>query len=136
MSFMRHDFASTLPAIRYNLINTQSPGQNMLNKFTLLSFFIVTIFALNACATVKLTHGGEKARLLSSGEVTNCQKRGATTVRVKPTLLTIARQPTVIAKELQILARNSSVNMGGDTVTPISKIDNGEQTFAVYRCVP
>ena len=57
-------------------------------------------------------------------------------MRVKPTLLTIARQPTVIAKELQILARNSSVNMGGDTVTPISKIDNGEQTFAVYRCVP
>ena len=27
------------------------------------------------------------------------------------------------------------VNMGGDTVTPISKIDNGEQTFAVYRCI-
>lgn len=109
----------------------------MFNKIFLLSFFTIIVFALSACASVKLTHGGEKARLLSSGEVTNCQKRGATTVRVKPTLLTIPRQPTVIAKELQILARNSSVNMGGDTVTPISKIDNnGEQTFAVYRCVP
>ncbi len=108
----------------------------MLNKYIFIFLFTITIFTLSACATVKLTHGGEKARLLSSGEVANCQKRGATTVRVKPTLLTIARQPTVVAKELQILARNSSVNMGGDTVTPISKIDNGEQTFAVYRCVP
>lgn len=93
------------------------------------------MLALSACANVKLTHGGDKARVLSSGEVTNCQKRGATTVKVKPTILTVRRQPAVIAKELQILARNSSVNMGGDTVTPISKIDNGEQTFAVYRCV-
>ena len=96
----------------------------MLNKYFLLSFTTVIAFTLSACASVKLTDGGEKARLLSSGEVANCQKRGATTVRVKPTLLTIARQPNVIAKELQILARNSSVNMGGDTVSPISRIDD------------
>jgi len=108
----------------------------MLNKFFFQLLIIILVLSLSACASVKLTHGGEKARLLSSGEVANCNKRGATTVRVKPTLMTVPRQPTVIAKELQILARNSSVNMGGDTVTPISKIDNGEQTFAVYRCVP
>ena len=90
----------------------------MHNKYFLLSFTTVIAFTLSACASVKLTDGGE------------------TTVRVKPTLLTIARQPNVIAKELQILARNSSVNMGGDTVSPISRIDDGEQTFAVYRCVP
>ena len=107
----------------------------MFKKFSVLLFCLFIIFTLNACATVKLTHGGEKARVLSAGEVTNCQKRGATTVKVKPTLLTVPRQPTVIAKELQILARNSSVNMGGDTVTAISKIDNGQQTFAVYRCI-
>ena len=79
-------------------------------------------FSLTACASVKLTHGGEKARVLSAGEVANCQKRGATTVKVKPTLLTVPRQPTIIAKELQILARNSSVNMGGDTVTAFLKL--------------
>ena len=97
---------------------------------------ILTCLIITACASVKLTHGGEKARVLSSGEVANCQKRGATTVSVKPTVLSIRRQPTVVAEELQILARNSAVNMGGDTVTPISKIDNGQQTYAVYRCIP
>ena len=108
----------------------------MFNKYFLFLFTTLIIFTLSACANVKLTHGGEKARLLSSGEVANCQKRGATTVSVKSTLATVPRQQTIVAKELQILARNSSVNMGGDTVTPISKIDNGEQTFAVYRCIP
>jgi hypothetical protein len=108
----------------------------MFKKYFLFSLTSVIVLSLSACASVKLTHGGEKARVLSSGEVTNCQKRGATTVRVKPTLLTIRRQPTVVAKELQILARNSAVNMGADTVSPISKIDNGKQTYAVYRCIP
>lgn len=107
----------------------------MFTKYVLISFIVLVVFGISACATVKLTHGGEKARVLSSSEVANCQKRGATTVRVKSTMATVARQQTVVAKELQILARNSSANMGGDTVTPISKIDNGEQTFAVYRCV-
>ncbi len=100
------------------------------------SFLIATLLVLTACATVKLTHGGEKTRVLSSGEVANCKKRGATTVSVKSTILTVPRQQTVIAKELQILARNSAVNMGGDTVSAISKIDNGQQTFAVFRCIP
>ena len=108
----------------------------MFKKYILITFASVIVLSLNACTSIKLTHGGEKARVLSSGEVANCQKRGATTVRVKPTLLTISRQPTIIAKELQILARNSAVNMGGDTVSPISKIDLGEQTYAVYRCIP
>jgi len=107
----------------------------MLNKYIYFIFTALIIFLLGACANVKLTHGGEKARVLSSAEAANCQKRGATTVRVKPTLLTVRRQPTVIAEELQILARNSAINMGGDTVSAISKIDNGVQTFAVYRCV-
>jgi len=107
----------------------------MLKKFSCLILITSTCFFINACANVKLTHGGEKARVLSTAEAANCQKRGATTVRVKPTVLTVRRQPTVIAEELQVLARNSAVNMGGDTVAAISKIDNGEQTFAVYRCV-
>ena len=115
---------------------TYISGFSMFKKYFLFSLSSIVILSLSACASVKLTHGGEKARVLSSGEVANCQKRGATTVRVKPTLMTIPRQPTIIAKELQILARNSSVNMGGDTVTPISKIDLGEQTYAVYRCIP
>lgn len=104
--------------------------------FSTINYVLLSILLLSSCSSIKLTHGGEKARVLSSAEVANCQKRGATTVSVKPSILSVQRQPTVIAKELQVLARNSAVNMGGDTVSPISKIDEGKQTFAVLRCIP
>ncbi len=108
----------------------------MIKKLLYVSCIMVTTFSLTTCATTKLTHSGGKARVLGSGEVVNCQKRGATTVSTRTVMLTIPRQQTVIAKELQILARNSAVNMGGDTVSAITKIENGQQTFAIYRCVP
>ncbi len=108
----------------------------MIKNFFYITLFCFGIFAIASCAIVKLTPGGEKARVLSSGEVANCQKRGTTTVSVKPTVITIDRKKHVVENELQILARNSAVNMGGDTVTPISEVDNGKQTYAVYRCIP
>lgn len=108
----------------------------MIKKPLYTIFIAAVIFSLGACATVKLTPSGEKARVLDVKEAANCQKRGKVTVSVKPSILTAPRQQTVIAKELQILARNSAVNMDGDTVAVISKIDNGRQTFEIYRCVP
>ena len=108
----------------------------MIMKPLYIIVLISALFTLHACATVKLTRGGEKARVLSTSEAANCKKLGATRVSVKPTLLTVPRQQKVIKKELRILARNSAVSMGGDTASPISKIDNGQQKFAVYQCVP
>ena len=106
----------------------QIPSHNhqvtsMLNKYFLLLLFTTAIIStLSACATVKLTHGGEKARLLSFRRSCKLPKtrRDYSTCETD-IIATVPRQPTIIAKELQILARNSSVNMGGDTVTPISK---------------
>ena len=40
-----------------------------------------------------------------------------------------------VKKELEALARNSAANMDGDTVVPITDIEDGKRTFAVYRCV-
>jgi len=108
----------------------------MIKKLLYTSLFTAAIISLAACVSIKLTPEGEKVRLLSSEEAAKCQKLGKTTVRVRPSILTVPRQQTVIAKELQILARNSTESMHGDTITPISEIDNGQQTFEVYRCVP
>ena len=69
--------------------------QSMKNRFSAITFIIVCLYLLTSCASVKLTHGGEKARVLSSGEVANCQKRGATTVTVKPTILSIQRLQSI-----------------------------------------
>ncbi len=99
-------------------------------------FILICTGSMYACANPKLTHGGEKARILSSVEVANCQSRGSTTVSTRESILGIRRQDSVIEKELETLARNSAVNMGGDTVSAISVVEDGEQSFAVYRCIP
>jgi hypothetical protein len=85
---------------------------------------------------VPLTPGGEKARVLSAAEVQQCEKIGNIPASVKDTVLGITRQESVMAEELARLARNNAAAMGGDTVVPTSDIEQGQQTFYIYKCIP
>jgi hypothetical protein len=91
---------------------------------------------LQACAWVDLTPGGEKARVLSAAEVTNCTRLGTTTVNTKAEIAGVVRPPERVQEELETLARNSAVDdLRGDTVVPVGKPRDGRQVFEVYRCV-
>lgn len=96
----------------------------------------VVALMLSACTWVDVTPEGEKVRVLTPAEVTKCKKMGQTTVSVLAKAVGIARHEEKVQEELNTLARNSAVELGGDTVVPISPVANGQQTFAVYRCVP
>jgi hypothetical protein len=89
---------------------------------------------LSACSTLKLTEGGEKIRLLDPTEVTSCKNLGRTNTSVTAKVV-FDRPEDSVAKELLIVARNSAANMGGDTIVPLTVIENGQQTFIVYKCV-
>lgn len=89
---------------------------------------------LSACSTLKLTEGGEKIRLLEPTEVTSCKNLGRTNTSVTSKVV-FDRPEDSVAKELLIVARNSAANMGGDTIVPLTVIENGQQTFVVYKCV-
>jgi hypothetical protein len=91
---------------------------------------------LSACTWVEPTVQGEKVRVLSAAEVTKCRKVGQTTVSLLAKLAGIERNAQKVQEELNILARNSAVELDGDTVVPISPVEDGKQSFAVYRCVP
>lgn len=90
---------------------------------------------LQACAWVKLTPEGEKARVLSAAEVSSCRKLGKTTVSVKGDIGGLERLPERVQAELDILARNSAADLGGDTVVPAGEPKDGKQVFEVYRCI-
>ena len=45
------------------------------------------------------------------------------------------RPASAVAEELETVARNSAANMGGDTIVPLTVIEDGKQTFVVYKCV-
>ncbi|NIO40505.1 MAG: hypothetical protein GTO41_10155, partial [Burkholderiales bacterium] len=45
------------------------------------------------------------------------------------------RDPQKVKQELIDLARNSAAaDFQGDTIVPITEIEDGQQTFAVYKC--
>jgi len=93
------------------------------------------VLLLPACTWVELTPAGEKVRVLSADEVGSCAKKGKTTVSLKAEVAGIERNTEKVKKELEMLARNSAVDLKGDTVVATSEIVNGKQTFDVYRCV-
>jgi hypothetical protein len=95
---------------------------------------IAATFLLGSCSGIKLSDEGEKVRVLDPGEVSSCRKLGKTNNAVTSRVI-VERPEEAIAKELRILASNSAAAMGGDTIVPLTIIQNGQQTFEVYKCV-
>jgi hypothetical protein len=89
---------------------------------------------LSACSSLKLTEDGEKVRVLDPSEVSSCKNLGRTNTSVTDRVI-FERPADSVAEELQIVARNSAARMGGDTIVPLTVIENGQQTFVVYKCV-
>ena len=97
--------------------------------------FLLSTVLVTSCAWVKLTPEGEKVRVLSMSEVSSCKKLGKTTASLKEKIAGMKRNEDKVQKEMQALARNSAADMGGDTVVPVSEIQDGRQIFEVYKCV-
>lgn len=93
------------------------------------------IFA-SGCTWIELTPEGEKVRVLSASEVTKCKRKGKTNASVLDGVGGIERLPHEVEEDLELVARNSAPELGGDTVVPITPVKNGKRTFAVYRCMP
>lgn len=105
-----------------------------MDRYSIL-FGISLGLLVGGCSWVKPTTEGEKVRVLDADEVTRCRDLGSTTVSLLDRVAGIARNPQKVEKELQILARNSAARAGGDTVAAISPVQDGEQRYAIYRCV-
>jgi len=105
---------------------------NSVKKLILL-VAIGTIFA--GCAAPKLNTGGTKVRVLTPEEVTSCRELGKTTSSVMNKVVGIDRSAESIEEELETLSRNSAANLGGDTIVPLTVVENGQRTFQVYKCI-
>ena len=86
------------------------------------------------CSWVKPTESGARVRLATAGEVEACANVGTTHVSVMDKLGLVTRNQAKVAGELATLARNSAVELDGDTVVAITQVVDGAQTFAVYQC--
>jgi hypothetical protein len=71
---------------------------------------------LSSCAGLSLTPEGEKIRILDPSEVGSCRELGKTNTSVTDTVVGVERPE-------------------GDTIVPLTVIEQGQQTFVVYKCV-
>lgn len=91
---------------------------------------------LTGCTWIDVSAQGDKVRLLSAAEVTGCKRVGKTTVSTAQKVAGLDRYEDKIQSELNTLARNSAVGLGGDTVVPVGSPVDARQVFEVYRCMP
>jgi hypothetical protein len=104
-------------------------------KMLLRSLVLVCLSSVaGGCSWVKSTESGARVRVATAGEVEGCAGAGTTHVSVMDKLGVVERNQAKVAGELATLARNSAVQLGGDTVVAITEIVDGTQTFAVYQC--
>ena len=90
---------------------------------------------LGACALVELTPAGAGVRVAGREDVVNCVNLGRTTASVVHEVALLPRHPDAVQDNINVTARNSAATMGADTIVPASKVEDGKQTFDVYRCL-
>jgi hypothetical protein len=98
-------------------------------------FFTVAIcVGLSSCTWVKLTEDGAKVMVRTTAP-SDCERLGRTTSMSKAEIAKVDRSETKVATELETLARNYAVGMGGNTIVAEDEVtEDGKQTFVVYSC--
>jgi hypothetical protein len=91
---------------------------------------------LTACSSawVQLSPAGEQVSLATAAEVRNCTRLGTANVSGADNIGFVQRGANRLQEELVTLARNEAGTLGGNRVTPESAIEDGRQTFGVFRC--
>ena len=93
------------------------------------------LVALGGCSMVELTPEGAGVRLASAEAVATCENLGKVTSSVVAKVAGLPRHPDAVQDNLNVTARNSAAKMGADTIVPASPVEDGKQTFNVYRCL-
>ncbi|MGA1742336.1 MAG: DUF4156 domain-containing protein [Pseudohongiellaceae bacterium] len=99
-------------------------------------FFSITLLTLSSCVWVDLDDEAANVRVVTQDQLgSTCVQTGTTHVEVLDRVI-LERAASNILLELQTLARNQAAERGDDTIVATSPIVDGEQDYALYRCIP
>ena len=100
------------------------------------TFTTLSVAALIAgCVFVQPTEEGKKVRVLTAPEVERCRSLGTLTSQVADRVGAIPRSQEAVQDDVLVNAKNAAASMGADTIVPTSQVQDGKQTFGVYRCL-
>src|SRR5690554_1006602 len=100
----------------------------------LLGVGLATLLAACSSNWVQITPEGQPVVAVTAADVANCTRIGVASVNALDSIAFIDRGARRLQQELVTLARNEAGRMGGNRVTPESTIEDGRQTFGVFRC--
>ncbi len=89
-----------------------------------------------ACRTewVQLTPEAQGVQVATPSEVANCTRAGTANVSALDNIGFVQRSARQLQEELIRLARNEAGDMQADRIVAESPINEGRQTFGIYRC--
>lgn len=87
-----------------------------------------------ACTWVQPEPGAEQIRLLEPHQVSGCEHLANTTVSVRDRVAGVQRSPGKVEEELATLARNSALDVNGDTIVPDGPVRDGRRQYIIYYC--
>lgn len=94
----------------------------------------LSILIISGCTWVKPIENASDIAVINSSQATLCESIGSTSVSVKDRLGILKRGSDKVAEELTTLAQNSAVNMGGNSISALTEVNDGEQRFGIYNC--
>jgi hypothetical protein len=94
---------------------------------------VVLFGALSGCTFVHMAPGASKVNVLAAAP-TGCEKRGEVDVSVKDRLGPYERSEAQVRDELETLARNEAPGVAADSISPLTRPNDGEQRWSMWRC--
>jgi hypothetical protein len=95
---------------------------------------VTALLAASGCTWVDAVPGASRVTLVMPQHVSQCQSLGTTTSQVKAQVGPVHRSESKVQEELLTLARNSAVEIGGDTLVAEGPPSQGTQRFRIYKC--
>jgi Domain of unknown function (DUF4156) len=100
-----------------------------------LSLTLIAIAAVtSSCTWVKVSEQASNVAIANAANVRGCKYMSEINVSVPNKVGFIKRDSDKVTTELATMARNEAAQDGADTVVPTSEIENGRQSFNVYKC--
>ncbi len=104
------------------------------SRLVVISTLAIVFSGCGASSWVQVTPAGMRVSVATPAEVSNCTRVGTSNVNALDRVAFMQRGSQKLQDELVNLARNEAGDIGGNRVVPESTINEGRQTFGVYRC--
>ena len=95
---------------------------------------LLVVLLIGGCTFVSLRSDADTVQSIEESAAADCDELGSTQVEVLHELGVFARTPTKINDELDILARNAAVDLGGNAVVPSGPTVSGKRPYRILRC--